>query len=146
MTAETLMMRFPAWTANVTREENSWSKKQENANPAEPEDHKATMSATNAKKKATGLTSAETSAEEEDAAILPPDPQVLPTQEEERARRRVPEERDLIPAIAAADLPPLLVPEPRKPREEEDLPLPNPLRKESVLTPETLKVPIRARA
>jgi hypothetical protein len=72
--------------ANVTREENLLSRKLEKGSPEQEEDLKTKTSATNAKRKVTGLTSAETK-EEAEERILPQDPDPIDPQIQEESPR-----------------------------------------------------------
>lgn len=101
-------------------------------------------SATNARRRDTGLMNAATKEEDVDAAVAPQDHQVRAIREE-KARRRAAEEED--PTLAQAD-PLHLILDQKRPPEEEDPPAPNQvlaLRRESALTPETLRYQSQAR-
>jgi hypothetical protein len=119
---EMLKTQSVQWTANVTKAENWWSRKPEKESPEPVEDHKTKMYATNARRRVTGLTSAETKGEAEERTLHQDPDQTDPlTQEEspETTRERTTEEDLHLPQ---ADLHPRIQDQRERTTEEESLP------------------------
>lgn len=131
---EMLMMPSVLWTESVTKEESSSSRRPVRESLREAEDLKMMMSVTSAKKRVTGLTSAEIreDREEEEDILLPDLEVILQTQEEEDLREE--EEEDL--TLHQAD--PLQRTPEEEIEEEEDLDLPTPERVQDLLAERTV--------
>ena len=106
------------WTARDTRGESSSSRRQEREDPREAEGHRTMMSATSARRRDTGPTSAGTREDREEEDTLLQDPDLTPPIPEEDTERGGEEEGPTLP-----DLTPLPIPDQEEEIEEErDLP------------------------